>query len=91
MASIKSSSSSRDVEAGHEVCCHDRDTKVANPTHKYFQREEKLNSFLSQQFPTIANPAALGLCAFVLTTFFLSMYNSGAIVSPFSQFGWVLP
>ena len=54
---------------------------VANPTYKYFQTEEKLHGFLSQQFPTIANPAPLGLCAFALTTFVLSMYNTGAIVS----------
>ena len=54
---------------------------VANPTYKYFQTEEKLHGFLSQQFPTIANPAPLGLCAFALTTFVLSMFNTGAIVS----------
>lgn len=54
---------------------------VANPTYQYFQTEEKLHGFLSQQFPTIANPAPLGLCAFALTTFVLSMYNMGAIVS----------
>lgn len=53
---------------------------VANPTHLYFEREEKLNGFLSQQFPTIANPSPLGLCAFALTTFVLSMFNAGAIV-----------
>jgi succinate-acetate transporter protein len=52
----------------------------ANPTYDYFQKEENLHGFLSQQFPTIANPAPLGLCAFALTTFVLSMYNTGAIV-----------
>jgi succinate-acetate transporter protein len=64
-----------DVEAGHSHM------EVANPGYKYFQTEEKLHGFLSQQFPTIANPAPLGLCAFALTTFVLSMYNTGAIVS----------
>jgi GPR1/FUN34/yaaH family len=53
---------------------------VANPTYNYFAKEEKLAGFLSQQFPTIANPAPLGLCAFALTTFVLSMMNAGAIV-----------
>ena len=54
---------------------------IANPTYRYFEKEEKLHGFLSQQFPTIANPAPLGLCGFALTTFVLSMYNTGAIVS----------
>lgn len=54
---------------------------IANPTYDYYQREEKLHGFLSQQFPTIANPAPLGLAAFALTTFVLSMLNAGAIVS----------
>jgi uncharacterized protein len=54
---------------------------IANPTYRYFEKEEKLHGFLSQQFPTIANPAPLGLCAFALTTFVLSMYNTGALVS----------
>jgi hypothetical protein len=52
-----------------------------NQTHMYFKTEEKLHGFLSQQFPTIANPAPLGLGAFALTTFALSMCNAGAIVS----------
>ena len=52
---------------------------ISNPTYKYFQTEEKLHGFLSQQFPTIANPAPLGLSAFALTTFTLSMYNTGAL------------
>eukprot|EP00981_Chlorochromonas_danica_P014772 scaffold8784_cov195-Ochromonas_danica.AAC.1 len=53
---------------------------VMNPTYGYFQTQEKLHGFLSQQFPTIANPAPLGFCAFALTTFVLSMYNTGAII-----------
>lgn len=53
---------------------------IANPTYKYFETNEKLHGFLSQQFPTIANPAPLGLCGFALTTFVLSMMNAGAIV-----------
>lgn len=52
---------------------------VGNPTFQYPQTEEKLHGFLSQQFPTIANPAPLGLAAFAFTTFTLSLYNSGAI------------
>ena len=42
--------------------------------------EEVSKGFLSKQFPTIANPAPLGLCAFALTTWILSMYNVGAWV-----------
>jgi succinate-acetate transporter protein len=53
---------------------------IHNPTYDYFQRDEKLNGFLSQQYPTIANPAPLGLGGFALTTFVLSMYNMGGIV-----------
>jgi len=53
---------------------------ITNPTYKYFEKEEKLHGFLSQQFPTTANPAPLGLAAFALTTFVLSMLNAGAIV-----------
>ena len=34
---------------------------VANPTYKYFQTEEKLHGFLSQQFPTIANPVMISI------------------------------
>lgn len=52
---------------------------IANPTYQYHQTEEKLHGFLSQQFPTIANPAPLGLCAFAFTTFVLSLYNTGAL------------
>jgi len=61
-----------DVENGYH--------NVANPTYEYFAKEEKLHGFLSQQFPTIANPAPLGLGGFALTTFCLSMMNAGAIV-----------
>jgi len=51
---------------------------VSNPTFEYFEKEEQIRGYLSRQFPTIANPAPLGLCAFALTTFCLSMYNAGA-------------
>lgn len=54
---------------------------ITNPTYKYFEKEEKLHGFLSQQFPTTANPAPLGLAAFALTTFVLSMLNAGVIVN----------
>ena len=50
---------------------------VANPTYEYFEREEKVHGYLSKQFPTIANPAPLGLCAFAMTVFVLSMMNAG--------------
>jgi succinate-acetate transporter protein len=40
-----------------------------------------LISYLGQQFASIANPAPLGLAAFALTTFVLSMHNVGAGVN----------
>lgn len=52
---------------------------ITNPTWEYYTREEKLHGFLSQQFPTTANPAPLGLCGFALTTFVLSMMNAGGL------------
>lgn len=52
---------------------------ITNPTWDYYTREEKLHGFLSQQFPTTANPAPLGLCGFALTTFVLSMMNAGGL------------
>lgn len=54
---------------------------ITNPTWEYYAREEKLHGFLSQQFPTTANPAPLGLCGFALTTFVLSMMNAGGLRS----------
>jgi uncharacterized protein len=69
-----------DLEVGLDGKELSFDAPVANPTYRYFEKEEKLHGFLSQQFPTIANPAPLGLCAFALTTFVLSMYNTGALV-----------
>ena len=50
----------------------------ANPS--YQEDDEEFKGFLSKQFPTIANPAPLGLAAFALTTWVLSMYNVGAWV-----------
>jgi hypothetical protein len=39
------------------------------------------NLLYSHHYPkTMAHPAPLGLCAFALTTFVLSMMNAGAIV-----------
>ena len=69
--------------AGVELTNQNKDgynALVQNPTYTYFQTNEKLHGFLSQQFPTIANPAPLGLCGFALTTFVLSFYNAGAII-----------
>lgn len=46
----------RDAEIGYVQ-------PVTNPGSTYYQnalKEEKLIGFLSQQFPTIANPAPLG-------------------------------
>ena len=52
---------------------------VANPTYQYLQTEEKLHGFLSQQFATTGNSAPLGFCGFALTTFTISIYNTGAL------------
>ena len=52
---------------------------VTNPTFEYFDKIEKVHGYLSKQFPTTANPAPLGLCAFALTTFVLSMMNAGGL------------
>jgi len=52
---------------------------LANPGFNN-EKEDKLHGFLSRQFPTIANPAPLGLCGFALTTFVLSCFNAGIMV-----------
>lgn len=49
--------------------------------------EAEWHGFLSQRFHQIANPAPLGLCAFAVTTFVLSMYNAGAFVPSFGANG----
>lgn len=61
---------------------------VANPTYQYANsiKGEHWQGFLSRQFPTIANPAPLGLCAFALTTFVLSLYNAGGLVCKFCYY-----
>jgi len=64
-------------------------TPNANPTHAYFETHEKLHGFLSKQYPTIANPAPLGLCGFALTTFVLSMMNAGGTVNQTASVGVV--
>jgi len=51
-----------------------------NNANRTYEEEEEFKGFLSKQFPTIANPAPLGLSAFALTTWLLSMYNVGAWV-----------
>lgn len=53
---------------------------ITNPNYDYANNVEKYQGFLSKQFPTTANPAPLGLCAFALTTFVLSMINAGGLV-----------
>lgn len=45
---------------------------------------------MSKQFPTIGNPAPLGLCGFALTTFVLSMFNVGATVNTSGPQGVVM-
>jgi len=45
---------------------------------------------LGQQFPSIANPAPMGLAGFALTTFVLSMHNAGAGVDVTAPNGVVL-
>ena len=54
---------------------------TANVGYNAIEEDEEFKGFLSKQFPTIANPAPLGLCAFALTTWVLSMYNVGAFVT----------
>lgn len=60
---------------------------LGNPSYIY---QEEVNGFLSKQFPTIGNPAPLGLCGFALTTFVLSMYNVGATVATSGPQGVVM-
>jgi hypothetical protein len=70
------------IEAGHKDY-QQIPQNLSNAGYEYYKREEKLHGFLSQQFPTIANPAPLGLCGFALTTFVLSLHNSGGLVCKF--------
>ncbi len=65
-----------DVEAG-KVYHAIRDL-IHDPSFDYLEREEKVHGYLSKQFPTIANPAPLGLCSFALTCFILCMMYCGA-------------
>jgi hypothetical protein len=46
-----------------------------------YVRAEQLNGYLSKQFPTIGNPAPLGLFAFSLTAFVWCMHLVGASVN----------
>eukprot|EP01039_Chlorochromonas_danica_P006038 gene6038-6651_t len=67
------------LESGKQID-YAHPTLNQNPNYIYYQQAEKLHGFLSRQYPTIANPAPLGLCAFGMTTFVISMYNAGAII-----------
>ena len=67
------------------VCTHP--PNLANPT--YLQAEQ-VAGYLGKQFPTIGNPAPLGLCGFALTTFVLSMFNVGATVNTSGPQGVVM-
>jgi len=62
----------------------------SNPHYDYWRKVEGVRGHLSRQYPSIANPAPLGLCAFALTTFVLSMINAGAIVDLRAPKGIVL-
>ena len=68
---------------------HYHDALITNPNYE-LANSDMLHGFLSQQFPTTANPAPLGLAAFALTTFCLSMMNAGAIVNIQSPNGVVM-
>lgn len=54
--------------------------QVSNKTYRHLEEVHGVKGGLSKQFPTIANPAPLGLAGFALTTFVLSMMNAGVIV-----------
>lgn len=66
-------------------CAHP--PNLSNPT--YLQAEQ-VAGYLGKQFPTIGNPAPLGLCGFALTTFVLSMFNVGATVNTSGPQGVVM-
>jgi hypothetical protein len=68
----------------HRNSSYKRHWRPSNLTFDYFH-EEGVKGHLSKQYPTIANPAPLGLCAFALTTFVLSMMNAGVIVGLYSS------
>lgn len=77
----------KDVELGSASYTHvpqlPNGALIHNPTYQYLNEVEKVQGYLSKQFPTIANPAPLGLCGFALTTFVLSMMNAGGLVCKF--------
>lgn len=52
-----------------------------NKVVDYSKHVEEYQGFLSRRYPSIANPAPLGLCAFGLSCFILSMMNSGGLIS----------
>jgi len=64
--------------------------QVSNKTYRYLEEVEGVKGGLSKQFPTIANPAPLGLGGFALTTFVLSMFNAGVIVNIYTPQGIVM-
>lgn len=64
-----------------------------NPTNHYEKNSQMINNAMSnlylprisvESFPLMANPAPIGLCAFALTTFVLSVYNAVWPTSPHS-------
>lgn len=63
--------------------------QVSNKTYRHLEEVHGVKGGLSKQFPTIANPAPLGLAGFALTTFVLSMMNAGVIVDIHSPQGVV--
>lgn len=77
----------KDIEYRPVVQVTDTGAIVQNPTYNYSIASEQWQGYLSKQFPTIGNPSPLGLCAFGLSCFVLSMFNAGGLVckSPFLQ------
>ena len=58
--------------------------------YERFIEFERLMKLYPEKISENFNPTPLGLCGFALTTFVLSMYNSGAIVSIIAPHGAVM-
>jgi succinate-acetate transporter protein len=61
------------------ACAHERRTIVMEAASVRGPRDETAGTTAVTAAPTIANPAPLGLAAFALTTFVLSMFNAGLV------------
>ena len=75
--------SDEDIEIGTKVSYHHvpqiGEVKVRTSSYDFFEREDKMRSFLSYQYPKVADPTPLGLSAFALTCLVLSLYNAGGL------------